>query len=331
MKHIFNWIKTNKIIVIVGGVLLVAAITVWEPADMVSTNFYMTSGQSAGYAAPLTRSVAAKAEYAMADMEIEMDESMMYPEPPRAGGEAEYDQSLERRLIKNGSLSMVVTDMSEAREQVASVVLGHEGFVANQQFNDGNRYHSGQEWSVVSGSMTLRIPNDRFEPTMRQLRDIALVVTSDSSHVNDVTEQYRDLEIRLENKKAEEERYRALLARATDISDVLEVTKYMEQARTQTERLEGQLNVLVNQVDLSTVTVYLESERPYQIGGITWDPWGQVQQSWRNLLSGLTGLVDRAISLVIYLPLIALYAVLYGGMGYALYRIGRRIYQRIRK
>jgi len=48
-----------------------------------------------------------------------------------------------------------------------------------------------------------------------------------SVSVEDVTEQYVDLGIRLENKKALEARYRNLLARAQNVEDVLAVEKQL--------------------------------------------------------------------------------------------------------
>ena len=329
MKHAFNLIKQNKIIVIIAIVILVAIVTVLQPQNVLNTKGYSIE-QGIMNSAPVMMA-RSSGGYAEADMAIEMDKLMPYPDSPREEAQAPYDGSVERRLIKTGSLSMVVRDINETRVKVVQIVQNHDGFIANQHFNQNERYSDNAVQSILSGSITVKIPQESFDSAMNQLRPLALVMTSESTNVNDVTEQYYDLDTRLKNKKAEEQRYRDLLAQATDVSDMLEITQYIERARGEAERLQGQLNVMQNQSNLSTINLYLEAERPYSIGGVSWDPWGHINDAWKGLLGGLTNLADRTITTIVYIPLIVLYVALYGGILYVLFRIGIKTYRKIKK
>ncbi len=259
-----------------------------------------------------------------ARIESDMAESYL---PAPSVNEAPYDEQSERQLIKNGSLNLVVKDIAAARTQIENIVLSNKGFVASNSFGQSyNRNEYAIEPGGRYGSMVLRIPTNNYEASMTQLREIALVVTSDNTNSSDVTEQYADLQLRLENKLAEEAQYRQILKKAAKISDILEVTRYVEQARSDAERLEGQLNVLSNQIELSTINVYLESEQQYEIAGVSWSPWDNIRQSYQNLLVGLTGLVDKLVAMAVMLPLLIVYALL----AWFVYTVLRKVYKRVR-
>lgn len=251
-----------------------------------------------------------------------------YPEET----EAEYNADVPRQLIKNGSLSITVTNIRDARSQIGLLVDSKQGFISDQYFSNTNYYdeYGQKQERGLSGHMTIKVPQESFEMVMSDLRDMALVVTSENSNVQDVTERYVDLETRLENKKREEVQYRDILARARDISDILEVTKYLEQARSEVERLEGQLRFLSNQIKLSTITVYLESEQTLSFGDITWNPGQQFKQSWNNFVQGLVNFADSVIAAIFMVPLFLLYIVVYGGLLYGIYLVARFIYHRVR-
>lgn len=234
-----------------------------------------------------------------------------YTEPPYIDGEALYDTDVERQLIRTGSLSITVRNIRDTRTAVEDLVEQHGGFVASEYFSDNSYYneYGRKESTGYRGSMTLRIPTVEYDTTMQGLRDMALVVEREHSNVQDVTEQYYDLEARIENKREQEQQYQAIMARADEVSDVLEVTKYLSEVRGEIERLEGQLNRLSNQVELSTIELEIASEDTVRLGGSSWNPGDSVADAWHNMVRSVVALLDALIALVVYLPLLAVYAL----------------------
>ena len=70
-----------------------------------------------------------------------------------------------------------------------------------------------------------------------------------------------DLEVRIANTEVSAQRLRELLAEADGVPNLLAIETELTNRETQIEQMKGQLQVLRDQVDLSTVTVRFTEER----------------------------------------------------------------------
>ena len=131
---------------------------------------------------------------------------------------------------------------------------------------------------------------------------------SESVSADDVTEEYADLEARLNNHRAEEAQYLALLQRAGTMSETLEVTRALSEVRYQIERMEGQLKNYDSRVDYSRISISLsEDDSAGSVAG-KWRPGGTVQTAFSDWIAFLQTGVDKIIYAVIYgWPLLVLY------------------------
>jgi hypothetical protein len=93
---------------------------------------------------------------------------------------------------------------------------------------------------------------------MRALREVGRLLEENST-TEDVTQEYTDLQARLDNAEATRARYLEILAtRAGTVRDVLEVEREIERVTENVERLKGQMRYLDSRIGLSTITVHLE-------------------------------------------------------------------------
>lgn len=81
-----------------------------------------------------------------------------------------------------------------------------------------------------------------------------------SIQARDVTESYYDLENRVKNKRILVERYQTYLKNAKNIEELLAAERFLNEATTELERLEGGFRKLVNEVQYATVSITIESE-----------------------------------------------------------------------
>jgi hypothetical protein len=104
--------------------------------------------------------------------------------------------------------------------------------------------------------ITFRVPTAKFETTMA-----AVLVLGDVLHrqvsVRDVTEEFRDLRIRLRNAEVVRERLEQLLARADKVEQALAVESQLERVAGEIEQIKGRLAMLQELIAFSTVTVEL--------------------------------------------------------------------------
>ena len=153
-----------------------------------------------------------------------------------------------RALILTASIAMRAQDPWGAadRAQAVATTMGGDVMSMSQSGKGDDR----------SASLVIRVPAERFNDALRQLRALSDVeVLSSSVESRDVTEQFVDLEARLRAKQAEEQRYLALLARAERIEDILRIDQSLAQVRTQIEQLTGQVNSIKTRTTFSTISL----------------------------------------------------------------------------
>ncbi len=199
---------------------------------------------------------------------------------------------VDPKIIKTGSLELVVDDVDETSDKIGQIATANDGYVERQnayEGTDGTRY----------ASVTIRVPVENFTTAMEGVKGYANVVESESVGSDDVTEDYVDVLARLNNAKAQEERYLSILSRADTVEDILSVERELSQTRELIERYQGQINYLDSQTSLSTITISLSEEPTIEIGGKTFRPGTTVKLAAAALVALVQGLFNSTIWFVI--------------------------------
>lgn len=152
------------------------------------------------------------------------------------------------RIVKTGTVEVEVRKRqfgpSFARLTTIATSLG--GFVSSSK--------TFESTDVPNGTVTLRVPSDRFDELVRQVRALGKVRAVSSSG-EDVTGQVTDLRARLKSLEAQRDQYLALLGKAGSINETLAVRDRLGQVQTEIEQLQGQLKLLDDQTAFGTLTV----------------------------------------------------------------------------
>lgn len=157
-----------------------------------------------------------------------------------------------RDVVYTGSLTVRVPDAPKAAVRARGFADAAGGYLAKQDAD----LEGAKEISS-----TLRVPSDRFDAVVDQLAKLGTVqarrVDSD-----DVTDKVVDLRSRLKNAQISADRLRELLAKAEVVQNVITIEDRLTQRETQIEQLEGELQVVEDQVDLATIRVtFTESDK----------------------------------------------------------------------
>jgi hypothetical protein len=210
-----------------------------------------------------------------------------------------------RDLILTANLTFRSQDPWATADKVRAISAGLGGdLLALSQTGTGEQ---------KSALVTIRVPSSRFDDALAQLKQLDGEVVTSNVDAKDVTDQFVDIQARLGAKKAEEQQYLALLARANTVDEILKVQSALANTRVQIEQLQGQVNSLKTRIDYSTITMSITpivTVPGTQIG--TWDP----ARTFAQAVAALTALFrvagDVAIWLLVFiwLPLLALILVL---------------------
>ncbi len=202
----------------------------------------------------------------------------------------------DRKVIRNGSLSILVNNAESAIFDINKVADDMNGFVEY-----ANIYEVSE--GVKSGSATIRVPSDKFTEAIEKIKSLAIKVERESIDSRDVSAEYVDLEARIKNYRFEERQYQEIMDKALKIQDILDVASRLAEVRGRIERTEGQLNHLSRQIDMSAISISLTAEPEVQVFGIIWRPFTVIKQSVRSFIADITGFVDWLIGFIFKIPI----------------------------
>ncbi|PHR47670.1 MAG: hypothetical protein COA32_06865 [Fluviicola sp.] len=161
--------------------------------------------------------------------------------------EKESNSVAERKLIKKGSIAFESSDVNETKREINKLVSKYRGYIGNEHIN--------KEYDRISHSLTVRIPSEYFDAFLEGISSVTKELEDKSIHVEDVTEEFIDIQARIKTKKAVEARYEELLSRANTIEEILKVENQIGSLRAEIESMEGRLRYLKNRVGLSTLNI----------------------------------------------------------------------------
>ncbi len=153
-------------------------------------------------------------------------------------GKTKLDED-KRMMIYHASVKVEAKDPDSAAAQVARLAKKYDGYV----LSSGNNY------------TTIRIKSAQLKDAINDVSGIGKVTDKNISG-NDVTEEYTDYQIRLENAEKARSRYLELLAKANTVGETLAVEKELERLNGEIDLLKGKMSRIGHLVDYSTLTVY---------------------------------------------------------------------------
>jgi hypothetical protein len=156
----------------------------------------------------------------------------------------------EPRLVLTAGLTVGVDSVVQAAARVRALTTAAGGYVGNEETSAAGPGSAGDS------TLQLRVPHADLGALTNQISGLG-TVTDRSETSADVTQKTVDVASRLATQKASVARIRALLARATKISDVVLIEGELSQRESSLESMEAQLKSLNNAVDLSTLNVQL--------------------------------------------------------------------------
>lgn len=213
--------------------------------------------------------------------------------------------SLDRKIAQTASLQLQVDEVGAGFEEVGRIATAAGGFVSSSSFS-----YQGERQVA---SVTVRVPVERYQSVLADLRGLGVRVDSENSEAQDVTEEYTDLSSRLRNLEATETQLLTLLGQADTVNDILTVQDRLNQVRYEIEQVKGRIQMLENMTSLATVTVHLRpatgDANTFNQSGTGIDLRAEVSEAWNASLEFLGGIAAGVISVVVFawwVPLVAL-------------------------
>ena len=185
--------------------------------------------------------------FALNDMAY-ADSLFEYEENAEAGNSTPQTAEYERKLIRTGNVTLEVKTVSDAEEKITAWAKSLGGYITN-----ANTWENG-------ANFTVRVPSERFDDAMAQAGEFGRV-TNRSVSSQDVSDNYYDLQSRLETKYILRDKLTGYLNQAKDIKDLLEIERQLNSVLEDIDSTEGRFKRLSGQIDYSTIYINMQFER----------------------------------------------------------------------
>ncbi|MEN6455656.1 MAG: DUF4349 domain-containing protein [Prolixibacteraceae bacterium] len=195
----------------------------------------------------------------MADQQLEnelMPITRQASEAPPVPEKTVEKPAVTKKIIKDGRMSIRVSDLDQSKAAVGSLVKKHEGYFANESYSNTDFESSYQ--------LKIRVPSGKFEAFISEVEAGEGEVLYKEIQSRDVTDQFIDLESRLDTKKNYLARYKDLLNKAKDVKEILEIEEKIRTLEEEIDSTTGRLRYLNNQVDYSTLDLTLSEQKDYK-------------------------------------------------------------------
>jgi hypothetical protein len=147
-------------------------------------------------------------------------------------------------LVYNANMGLTVINSDSTISQISRIAEEQKGYVVSKS----------------NYQITIRIESEKLDGTVAQVSKLGKL-TRKSVSTTDVSDNYADIKIRLDNAEKARTRYLELLAKAENVEAALKVEKELERLNTEIDQLRGQVIKMEHDVRFSTLTVNVNQKQ----------------------------------------------------------------------
>jgi hypothetical protein len=164
---------------------------------------------------------------------------MMSSKPSEAPTSPLLDSySGDRMVAMTVDINMKTTSADTTRDELIAIAFKYKGYVLNSE----------------QGAVSIRIPSIEFGSAMTEIEKLGKIVQKDING-RDVTDEYTDLQTRLDNAEKTRQRYLTLLDRAAGMQEILMLEKELERLSLIIESYKGKIEQMKHSVEYCTINV----------------------------------------------------------------------------
>ena len=160
---------------------------------------------------------------------------------------------IPKKIIRNGEMEIQVGEIKKAHQKINEMIKNNKAYIQSERFSNND--------TAENLNLTIRVPHQNFDALINSFSDGVGSVLSKNVSSDDVTEEYTDVSIKLENKKIYLEKYRDMLKSAKTTKDMLEIQENIRELEDEIDVSEGRLRFIDDRVNYSTLNLNLFKEK----------------------------------------------------------------------
>lgn len=215
-----------------------------------------------------------------------------------AGGFA--PEIVERKITKYANLRSEVRSgqFDSSVESLKNIVSESDSFLLSE---DIGLYGEGKK-AYSYGNFRIKVSTDNYSGVVSRLKEIG-EVKSFREDMDDVTEQYTNIEIDIATEKARLERFKTMMNKSDRIEDQIQLADKIFSLERTIAYYEESLENMDSRIDYSTISFSLTEERP-MLYGVVFVKFSELVETLVVSLNSLLYLVFAAIPYAIVIGLV---------------------------
>lgn len=218
--------------------------------DTTSVRFSESKSSSTSYSSDRDSQAAAPAEAAaLSQAASSSSQGTDLSSGASIGAIVDANAGYNRKMIYSANIVLKAESFPKAEEAVTNVLFQSGGYIV--QFSDTKSEHE------IGSTYVIKIPSSGLSRFIDRLAEIPNDGFERKLQGNDVSEEYVDLQARLEAKQAVETRLLAFMDKATKSDDLLKFSNELGSVQEEIERIKGRMRYIDQNVTFSTVNLRL--------------------------------------------------------------------------
>ncbi len=226
-------------------------------------------------------------------------------------GDIESDgETLAKKIIRTVYMDAQTKEFDRAINEIRAALYAVNGY--EESFRTTGREY-GKD-TIRRANMTLRIPAEKLDAFLGEVGDLVHVIQQNAT-LSNVTNEYYDIEARLNVLESQRTAYEEMLKKSTNTNEILNISQKLYDVIEEIEAYKARLRVLDSQVSYSTVTISLVEVIEYteppkddesfidRITDAFYDSWARFSVSAQSFL---VWLVDNLPSILVWVIVICL-------------------------
>lgn len=210
--------------------------------------------------------------------------------------------SISKKIIKNGEIGVKVSNISTVQKKIDELIKINKGYVQSESLLNGE---TSNHLNLV-----IRVPHQNFDALINSLSSEIGEMAGKSIQAEDVTEEYTNISIKMENKLIYLQKYRDMLKGAITTKDMLDIQEKIRALEDEIDIAEGRLRFIDDRVNYSTLKLDLYQEKPRSSAT---SKIGFGSRFWDSLATGWNTFIGFLLGLVSFWPFIAILPfIIYG-------------------
>lgn len=227
-------------------------------ANLVPENGYYTTGTVYNNASKGNDVyIDAEMEYAVAD---KAESATLYGSTTAADGSTSsvHLEASDRKIIYNSWADMQTTEYDNTIVRLHTICELYGAYFESSNSYGGGIGSDGER----SSRFTIRIPIENYSAFLRDVGSVGTIVSSGENN-RDVTDEYFDIEARLESATIREERVLVLLENSGSLDDVLALERELSDIRYEIESYTGKLRKYDSLISYATYSLTVQEVIEY--------------------------------------------------------------------